>query len=1020
MMRTPFDDFSTFPIALMKTSCLALALTVCLAAPLSALAQSRNKPALEAGLKPGESVIVERGPHHRVWKQARVTTLPGGTLQTNVSSYTELGSGLHRWDEQQKTWVDAEAKLEIVGNNAIGRSAAHQVVFAPNANTAGAIDFLTPDGKRLRSHVLGIAFFDAATGQSEMIGELKDSAGELHAPNVVIYPDAFDGVKADLRYTYRLGGFEQDVILRENPTLPQGFNPDTTRLEVWTEFIEAPELTITQRGRAGMTDDTLDFGAMKTGAGRAFALKDEPNSRSGAPVAKRWHTIDGRTFLIEAVRLLSAQPSLNRLPAAKGHARIAPPAQGLPRLDRSFPPAPPERQARKNAPAEKFKMALLEKPSAGLVLDYTLLSSYVDFTFQADTTYLVTDAVSISDTTTFEGGCVVKYASSSSASLNLSGTVVWKTAPYHPAVFTAVDDHTAGAILTEDPIAGYYGGTYLSQPGTPQHVRISHARTALLVGGDLTLRHAQILNCNVAMQTDLGSSQTYLENVLLQNITTIRSCADNGAPAIYGTHLTVNNCEAFSQNHAVEYATFLNCLFVDSGWGTTTPTLNTSASVSEVPVFQTVGAAQHYLAANSPYRNVGSALSGTLSNEIRQLTTYPPVVINGLITNNLLLSPQAQRDTDIPDYGYHYVPLDFALGNAGVSNATVMATGGVAICTYSAGISGYGLGLHSNCVFVSEGSPTALNRIVRYNTVQEQVNAWADFPGPQVQTIKSPQASFKFTEFSMLAYDTDHFRGYETADGTFPFVNCSFTGGRNNTRRGSVNCTNCLFVRVNNELTGYDFSFNASYVNCLFRGGQLYFEDYMSSGPWVFQNNLFDTTSIVTNDILVTNSFNAYTTNIALLVPYGASNLVLSLTTVPFVSGPLGSFYLPTNGVVTNLFNKGSTNANYLGLYHYTTTANQVKETNSIVDIGYHYVAVNASGQPIDTDGDGLPDYIEDKNGNGSVDTGESNWTSGYADTDGDGVNDFLELLLGRNPTGAGATNDVGNLVNLRVYSPLK
>ena len=212
-----------------------------------------------------------------------------------------------------------------------------------------------------------------------MIGELKDSAGELHAPNVVIYPDAFDGVKADLRYSYQLGGFEQDVILYENPPLPIGFNPDSTRLEVWTEFIEAPASTIRQKGRADMTDDTLDFGAMQTAASKVFASGMEPESKRTAPAVKRWLTVDGRTFLVEAVRLLSVKRDLDKLPAGKGHARANPKPQRNAPLDRMFPAAPPVRQARQDGPQQKFKLAMSEKAPAklaqlrpALVLDYNL------------------------------------------------------------------------------------------------------------------------------------------------------------------------------------------------------------------------------------------------------------------------------------------------------------------------------------------------------------------------------------------------------------------------------------------------------------------------------------------------------------------------------------------------------------------------------------------------------------------------------------------------------------------------
>lgn len=45
-----------------------------------------------------------------------------------------------------------------------------------------------------------------------------------------------------------------------------------------------------------------------------------------------------------------------------------------------------------------------------------------------------------------------------------------------------------------------------------------------------------------------------------------------------------------------------------------------------------------------------------------------------------------------------------------------------------------------------------------------------------------------------------------------------------------------------------------------------------------------------------------------------------------------------------------------------------------MADIGYHYVATTANGTPIDTDADKTPDYLEDANGNGQTDPGESRW----------------------------------------------
>ena len=87
----------------------------------------------------------------------------------------------------------------------------------------------------------------------------------------------------------------------------------------------------------------------------------------------------------------------------------------------------------------------------------------------------------------------------------------------------------------------------------------------------------------------------------------------------------------------------------------------------------------------------------------------------------------------------------------------------------------------------------------------------------------------------------------------------------------------------------------------------------------------------------------------------------------PYQSGTFGECSLPNNTVLSNA---GSTNAAGLGLYHYTTQTNQFKEgsetSGHMANIGLHYIAANSYGQPMDSDNDGIPDYVENWNGDGN------------------------------------------------------
>jgi len=266
-------------------------------------------------------------------------------------------------------------------------------------------------------------------------------------------------------------------------------------------------------------------------------------------------------------------------------------------------------------------------------------------------------------------------------------------------------------------------------------------------------------------------------------------------------------------------------------------------------------------------------------------------------------------------------------------------------------------------------------------------------------------------------------------------------------------------VNINLDPTWYEY---CGVVNCdiqvqaynnLFRGGQWFHLEPVpaTAGNWTFKDNLFDRVGFVqgtgewypvpqplacdnnaywplSQSDLVWDinfypfnygiiSFGFWVDNYSQLQPTipgeGAQEVVLT-TAPPYQSGPFGNFYLPDT---TPLYGAGSASPGALGLYHYTTRIDQMKEgddTSKVnANIGLHYIAANSAGLPLDTDGDGIPDYVEDANGNGAVDANETDWrypatdgitpdasNSVYLDIDlsGDGLVGRVKTALGINP----------------------
>ena len=127
--------------------------------------------------------VSERGPHHKVFERVENETGIDGKVFPHPHTYQEMATGMHYREGDQ--WLESDAKIELLPNNA-GATAAkgqHKVIFPPEIK-AGLIELQTPDQQWMRSRVWGLAYFDAASGESVLLAEVKASTGQIVGDNV--------------------------------------------------------------------------------------------------------------------------------------------------------------------------------------------------------------------------------------------------------------------------------------------------------------------------------------------------------------------------------------------------------------------------------------------------------------------------------------------------------------------------------------------------------------------------------------------------------------------------------------------------------------------------------------------------------------------------------------------------------------------------------------------------------------------------------------------------------------------
>jgi len=480
----------------MKTSYLTIALLVSATLARAQAAGTAASTAVQSALPPPTPYsVVTNDANSRVWERTVYEQATNGTVVARKHRFTELASGLNFRDPGTGQWRPSIAAISLLPAGgafaAEATSCQHQARFPLDIST-GLIQLSTANGLQLRSRPVGLFFED--DNNSALIAILSNSVGELVGSNQVVYPDAFEGVAASVRYRYTLTGFEQDIVIQGNLPDPTalGLNPARTRLGVLTAFFDTNNPVVTSGpvdAADGLSDATLSFGSVKMAQGRAFSIGNtEPSpppagvtpatllnwitnatqqaSSKGTPTYKRWFQLNGRNYLMEEVPYRRVAAQLSQLPPMTG--RLNAVSTNLLAAN-SFLAAIPARLLSPSASGEPVQTQAMQLSKLDLdqtravVLDYvTVINDYeVDYDFQEGVTYLVSGPCFLHDIT-IEGGAVIKYANVNSvtptqlgasdyvtACLEVLGSVTCQTSSDNPAIFTAVDDNdiTAGAQL---------------------------------------------------------------------------------------------------------------------------------------------------------------------------------------------------------------------------------------------------------------------------------------------------------------------------------------------------------------------------------------------------------------------------------------------------------------------------------------------------------------------------------------------------------------------------------------------
>ena len=496
----------------------------------------------------------------RVLQRTVSVTNVTGSVSQQVQSYTDLGDGMNYLSNGQ--WVQAQDLVEVTAEGAQAVHGQMKANFSGDITSVGAISLTTAAGEVFQSHPIGLFYMDSASGKVAQIAAVQSSVGTLYPPNVIVFSNVLSGLRADLMLVWAKNGFEQNLVLKQNPPPPGSFSmsSSTTTLQLWTAMDSCP---VPQEQRpvllpSGLEDHILIFGGTWFPVGAAFAFGNaflapngqaaqvrliRPSDPGTVPTAKSLLSIAGQEVLIEEVRYSDLATVLSQLPQAS----LSPkPSQTAELADRGKFLRPLPKSASSSLP---MQVASTKYTPKGVVLDYSELSGSVNtYTLTNGSTYHIASSFSVGPGTTyFQQNACVKL--DTNAYFLVYGNVSCSTSG-SPTVFTSRDDNDYGTMVTNSTANPGYAAAeaiwmyFQTVQTTLQNLSVRWAQTGIRYDAQSLdqphLNSSSFQNCPTGVLLSISGSDTfYLSQVTSCNVPTPLFDESDGGTHISGS-ITLN------------------------------------------------------------------------------------------------------------------------------------------------------------------------------------------------------------------------------------------------------------------------------------------------------------------------------------------------------------------------------------------------------------------------------------------------------------------------------------------------